>query len=255
MEHSEDFAARADRAGRATTRPIRSDLFRANVSTLAATVTAVAAVAVAVLTADTPPGEWAVPLSVTFFLVYWLTFTLTYLCWTHRVYADAEMTSVRAVAARDSRTRRSWVGRLSGLTGPTDWTTAAAVMAVMVTVGIALTPGAKENPVVILCGLAAVAGSWALMVYSFALDYMHVTVLQDPGETPHLTFDFDDEPRFPDYLTFSVTVSTMAFSSPAEATSRRMWRKIRSHVVLAFIFNTVIVAMMVSLLFGGLTGG
>ena len=46
----------------------------------------------------------------------------------------------------------------------------------------------------------------------------------------------------------------MAFAAPAEVTSRQMWRKLRNHVLLAFIFNTVIVAMMVSLLFGGLTG-
>ncbi|MGP5930571.1 DUF1345 domain-containing protein [Corynebacterium glyciniphilum] len=201
-------------------------------STLAALATAAVAVIIAFLTTDAPPAEWTIPLSVTIFLVYWLSFAVYYLWWT----------------------RRTWVGRLSGLTGPTDWTTAAAMMAVVVTVAIALSPGARENPVIILLGLSTVASSWALMVYSFALDYMQVTVLQSPQETPHITFGFAEEPRFSDYLTFSVMVSTMAFAAPAEVTSRQMWRKLRNHVLLAFIFNTVIVAMMVSLLFGGLTG-
>lgn len=235
-------------------RPIRSDLFRANTSALAALATAAVAVIIAFLTTDAPPAEWTIPLSVTIFLVYWLSFAVYYLWWTHRVYASAKVSAIREVAVRDRRTRRTWVGRLSGLTGPTDWTTAAAMMAVVVTVAIALSPGARENPVIILLGLSTVASSWALMVYSFALDYMQVTVLQSPQETPHITFGFAEEPRFSDYLTFSVMVSTMAFAAPAEVTSRQMWRKLRNHVLLAFIFNTVIVAMMVSLLFGGLTG-
>jgi hypothetical protein len=243
-----------DPTGRTPSRPIRSDLFRANVSTLAALVAATAVVVVAAVATQEPRTAWGIPLPVVFFLSYWLAFTVTYLAWTHRVYATADVSAVRAAAARDTRTRRSWIGQLSGPTGPTDWTTTAAVMAVVVTVGVALTPGARENPVIILLGLVAVAGSWALMVYSFALDYMQVTVLQEPGEDPHITFRFADEPRFPDYLTFSVAVSTMAFTSPAEVTSRQMWRRLRSHIVLAFIFNTVIVAMMVSLLFGGLVG-
>ncbi|MEJ6549972.1 DUF1345 domain-containing protein [Corynebacterium sp. USCH3] len=236
-------------------RPIRSDLFRANVSALAALATSAVAVVLAFLLTDAPPAEWTIPLSILIFLVYWLSFATFYLWWTHRVYSTADVPAVREVAVRDRKTRRTWAGRISGLTGPTDWTTAAAMMAVVVTVGIALSPGARENPVIILLGLSTVASSWALMVYSFALDYMQVTVLQEPTETPHIAFGFSDEPTFSDYLSFSVMVSAMAFAAPAEVTSRRMWRKLRSHVLLAFIFNTVIVAMMVSLLFGGLTGG
>lgn len=234
---------------------IRSDLFRANVSTALALLTAAAGVGIALLTTGTATSGWTIAPPIVFFLVYWLSFTAYYLWWTHRVYAHADTAAVRDVAARDSHARRSWTGKFSGLTGPTDWTAAAATMAVVVTVAIALSPGAREDPVVVLLGLATVASSWALMVYSFALDYMQVSVLQEPDETPHVKFDFPEEPRFADYLTFSVMVSTMAVGAPAQATSQAMWRKLRSHVLLAFIFNTVIVAMMVSLLFGGLTGG
>ncbi|WP_282856162.1 hypothetical protein [Pseudoclavibacter helvolus] len=49
-------------------------------------------------------------------------------------------------------------------------------------------------------------------------------------------------------------MSTMAATASAEITSRRGWRVARTNVVLAFSFNSVIVAMMVSVLFGGLAG-
>ena len=235
-------------------RPLRSDLFRINISGLIALVSCAAAVAIAFLLSDRPASGWNLPLPVLIYLVYWLSFTVIYLWWTHRAYAHADTAAIRDVARRDHRARRTWVGRIIGLGGPTDWTTTAAMMAVVVTVAIALSPGARENAVIILLGLATVASSWGIMVYSFALDYMQATLLEDPDNTPLIRFGFDEEPRFADYLTFSVMVSTMAFSAPAEVTSRRMWRKLRSHVLLAFIFNTVIVAMMVSLLFGGLTG-
>jgi uncharacterized membrane protein len=39
---------------------------------------------------------------------------------------------------------------------------------------------------------------------------------------------------------------------PAEITSRRAWRIVRANVIIAFVFNSVIIAMMVSLVFGGL---
>ncbi|WP_315146556.1 hypothetical protein [Corynebacterium variabile] len=51
-----------------------------------------------------------------------------------------------------------------------------------------------------------------------------------------------------------VMVSTMGVGSPAEVNTTAMWRRMRMNTVLAFFFNTVIVAMMVSLVFGGITG-
>lgn len=61
-------------------------------------------------------------------------------------------------------------------------------------------------------------------------------------------------PRFADYLTLAVLLSTMAATVSARVRSRKAWTLVRINVVFAFAFNSVIVAMMVSLLFGGLVG-
>lgn len=236
-----------------TARPLRSDLFRVNVSGLLALVSAAVGMALALAVNDGPVSEWNLSPSILIYLVFWLSFTGIYLWWTHRAYSHADPAAVRDLARRDLRARGTWVGRVLGVGGPTDWTTMAAVMAVVITVAIALSPGARDNPVIILLGLATVAASWGVMVYSFALDYLQSDLLREVGTPAGIRFDFAEEPQFSDYLTFSLMVSTMAVTAPGTVTTRAMWRRLRSHVLLAFIFNTVIVAMMVSLLFGGLS--
>lgn len=235
------------------TPPIRSDLFRAAVSTGVSLVLTGILITVALLVPEDPAALLLLPAPILFYLGFWLIYTAVYLWWTHRVYVRSDQESLRDLAFRDRRDRNNWITRVAGSGDATDLTILAAVMAVVITVAIALTPGARENPLLILLGLAVVSSSWALMVYAFALEYMRDCLVQEDPDAPHISFAFEERPEFTDYLTFSLTVSTMAVSSPAEVTTRAMWRKLRTHVLLAFVFNTVIVAMMVSLLFGGLT--
>lgn len=54
------------------------------------------------------------------------------------------------------------------------------------------------------------------------------------------------------YLTLAVLLPTMAATVSAKIRSRKAWTLVRVNVIFAFAFNSVIVAMMVSLLFGGL---
>jgi uncharacterized membrane protein len=95
-----------------------------------------------------------------------------------------------------------------------------------------------------------VASSWALMVFSFAQSYMRL----DAGAhtAAHIRFPFPGAARFGDYVTLAVLLSTMAATVSADITSRRAWRSVRTNVVIAFVFNSVIIAMMVSFFFGGL---
>lgn len=196
-------------------------------------------------------------LAVTY-IIYWPLFTVVYLSWTHRAYSSRDREMLVAAAHKETVRRRSWRVILTGTAGPTDWTVLAALIAVVATVAIAVTPEVRGHALFILLGLVTVASSWAIMVYAFALDYMRINLLQetDAGTVrrPHIDFDFDGTPRFVDYLTFALMVSTMAVAAPARMATRQAWRIVGRNVLMAFIFNTVIVAMMVSLLFGGLVG-
>lgn len=90
------------------------------------------------------------------------------------------------------------------------------------------------------------------MVYSFALTYMRVDAGSPADTDSKMIFHGEPPTEFADYLTLAVLASTMAATISATIRSRRAWRVIRTNVVLAFVFNSVIIAMMVSLLFGGL---
>lgn len=204
---------------------------------------------------------------ISIFIVFWPLFGAVYLVWTHLAYRNADSVQLRVASRQERITKRRWWHRLVGYGGATDWTTAGAMVAVALTVAIAQEPAFRDQTIFVVLGLATVAASWALMVYSFALEYLRLDATPEAsdkagansgvGPSSHrrgeIVFPFDEEPRFGDYLTLAVLMSTMAATASAEITSRRGWRIARTNVVLAFAFNSVIVAMMVSVLFGGLT--
>ncbi|MGO1172894.1 MAG: DUF1345 domain-containing protein [Actinomycetaceae bacterium] len=86
----------------------------------------------------------------------------------------------------------------------------------------------------------------ALMAYAYVTRYGHLDV-----EHGALGLDLPAAPRYRDYLTMSVLTSTMTGSGVRCRTSEA-WSAMRTHSILAFAFNTVIVAMTISLLVGGL---
>ncbi|WP_424465343.1 DUF1345 domain-containing protein [Pseudoclavibacter helvolus] len=268
-------------------RRITSDNARANLSALIAIPFAVAFYLLVARRLGVEVGDvWRYLVSI--FIVFWPLFGAVYLVWTHLAYRNADTTALRVASRREHSTRRRWWHKLVGYGGAMDWTTAGAMVAVALTIAIAQDATFRDQTIFVVLGLATVAASWALMVYSFALEYLrldatpearadaapdaeaHPDGAADPdsgapdsgdraaagtrsSQRAEIVFPFPDAPRFGDYLTLAALMSTMAATVSAEITSRRGWRIARSNVVLAFAFNSVIVAMMVSVLFGGLT--
>ena len=106
-----------------------------------------------------------------------------------------------------------------------------------------------------LLGLANVVASWSVMVYSFALEYMRLDLAGGGSEKERqLEFDMGESREFGDYLTFSVLSSTMTAALPGRAVTRPGWRLVRSNVIVAFAFNSVVVATLVSMILSYVTG-
>ncbi|GIG35088.1 DUF1345 domain-containing protein [Cellulomonas pakistanensis] len=224
-----------------------SDNVRANWSFAAALVVAVGVVALR-------SGELRLgpAVAASLYLVMWPVFTLLYLVWTHVTYAGRGPRGLVASAWREQDLGRRWWNRVLGYGGAASWTLSAAVVAVAVTIFIAQDPTYRDDWTYIGLGLLNVACSWAQMVYAFALQYLRLDAgRRDDGER-HLTVDVEGTPQFGDYLTLAVLLSAMAATVSGHMRSRAAWTLARTHVLLAFSFNSVVVAMMVSLLFGGL---
>ncbi|MGL5849674.1 MAG: DUF1345 domain-containing protein [Phycicoccus sp.] len=148
------------------------------------------------------------------------------------------------LAVRDSTPARRSAGRilLEG-GGATSWTVQAALVALGLLVVLSTTERFRTSGAMIGGGAVLVAACWGLMVVSYAVRY-----LREDVETPGLEFGGVAPPVFDDYLYQAVAVSASFATSDVTPTTTRMRRTVRSHTLIAFVFNTVILALLVSLL-------
>lgn len=102
----------------------------------------------------------------------------------------------------------------------------------------------------LLLALATVGSSWLLLPVEFALAY--ASVYHRHGAEAHgLEFPGRDEPPdYGDFLYFSITVAATSQTSDVAVSSRLMRRLVLLQSLLAFVFNTGVLALSINLLAG-----
>lgn len=101
--------------------------------------------------------------------------------------------------------------------------------------------------------VATVAGSWFLMQVVYALHYAHAYYVADVDtgkDTGGLTFPGGEAPDYWDFLHFSVVIGVAAQTADIAFTSKQLRRLGTAHSLIAFIFNTLIVALTINLVAG-----
>jgi uncharacterized membrane protein len=103
----------------------------------------------------------------------------------------------------------------------------------------------------LLLGLATVVLSWSLMHTVFGLRYAHAFYgdSDQPGESRHaggLVFPGKAKPDYFDFAYYSFVVGMTCQVSDVQITSHRMRRLTLLHSVLAFGFNTIILALLIN---------
>ncbi len=187
------------------------------------------------------------------FLIGWPVYALVYLLWTHAGLKDLTESELVVHSRWAIARRRQWLSILFGSGGAVSWTIIAASVAILLNVYL-ITVGDEASGMAAVLGLANVVASWAVMVYSFALEYMRLD-LREGGSSAarQLEFDMGGDRVFGDYLTFSVLSSTMTAALPGKAITRAGWRLVRTNVIVAFAFNSVVVATLVSMILSSVT--
>jgi uncharacterized membrane protein len=102
-------------------------------------------------------------------------------------------------------------------------------------------------------GLAAltIVSSWAFTQVMFALHYAHDYYVRDQrGEHGGLDFPGGQTPDYGDFLYFSCIIGTSGQTADVNITSRKMRRINTMHCVLAFMFNTTLVALTINIASG-----
>ena len=128
------------------------------------------------------------------------------------------------------------------------------VLAAVASVGalIAELSDAKAHPSgdfrVALAAVTVVV-SWLFVQAVFAIHYAHVYYLEGADGEPQRGLDFgaEGEPDYWDFVHFSLVMGATAQTADITYTSRRMRRLGTMHTLVAFGFNTAILATMINL--------
>ncbi len=133
----------------------------------------------------------------------------------------------------------------------------AAACASLFAIGFILHDKGLENNLLILhvaLSVITIVGSWLLVhtifASHYARDYYKTGKSLSQCKKDGLDFPSDDEPDYWDFLYFSFVIGMTSQTSDVEITSREIRRLALMHGVLAFFFNTTIVAMTINIIAG-----
>ena len=95
---------------------------------------------------------------------------------------------------------------------------------------------------------ATVASSWGFMHLMFAMHYAHDYYLSGRREqAPGLAFPNEDAPDYWDFLYFSAVIGTSGQTADVSFTSKSMRRTGLVHCVLAYFYNTTVLALTINI--------
>lgn len=178
-----------------------------------------------------------------------LAYLVGYLVVTVAAFGVATSEQIHDWASRESRGTFAQRYVFGTAPGPgVSITIAAAALAVAVVWmpglgGESLPAGARVGVAV-----ALVVVAWICVLVSFAIAY-HADDVVEQGEA--LRFPGDGSAEWSDYIYFAVSVMTTFGTTDVDVVSREMRRTVTTHAVIAFVFNTVTVAAVVSTLNSG----
>ncbi|AWB89681.1 DUF1345 domain-containing protein [Salinibacterium hongtaonis] len=186
-----------------------------------------------------PDGQVAV---VTY-LVAWSIFAVIYIALSVGVFARADADTLARWLRSTPRPMTGWQRFTWAISGyGAIWFALAGGAVSLIAMMLLVTTGTDTPPVLIWSGVAVLAASWTLIAVSFAVHYA-----REHAIFGGLEFAGDELPQFSDFLYFALQTSTSA-GSDVTVTARRMRHFIALHSIIAFIFNTVIIAVLVAVL-------
>ena len=180
--------------------------------------------------------------------VSFTAFFVVYIAWTHRLLSREDARTVTRLAALQHRRGASTLSKALGLRSAEEWGVTAAATALVISIAAAVV-GARDGGLLLpLLVLVTVASTWVSVVYAFALRYLR---LHAAGE--RIDFGLDEDPEFGEFLSMAVMVSAVGALSGGTPRTRAGLTAVRVQTVVAFAFNTIVVAMAVSLITGLVT--
>ncbi|MER5479405.1 DUF1345 domain-containing protein [Streptomyces sp. NPDC002734] len=176
------------------------------------------------------------------------SYLLPYLILTVSAFATAPPERLRTWAGREARgtmLQRYVYGTAPGPGGSIFIAVAALLVAVVWLPGYL----GSAFPVAprVVTALALVVVAWLCVLFSFAVTFQADNLME--GERA-LLFAGEESATWADYVYFALAVMTTFGTTDVTVTSREMRRTVAANAAIAFVFNTVTVASLVSVLGG-----
>jgi uncharacterized membrane protein len=175
-------------------------------------------------------------------LTAWNGFAIAYLALGMRAFSRCDRAELvrRVLASPLPRSRvKRWL--LAGGGGP-GWPVIIAVVA-FVTIITAALSRAEATRLVLALAAGTVATCWMVITFSFALQYARRDI-----EQGGLKFPGSEEPVFSDYNYLAIGCSATFGTTDTTILSRSMRRLVSVHSVLGLLLNTVVVAVLLSII-------
>ena len=183
-------------------------------------------------------------LALLYVMAFWSLWCVCYVAVTWRVFGRWTTSEFTDLIEMSKPRRRTPVRVLLGLRqGAVSFGTQVSILMVVLMVAVFVTPSLRSDLTIGVLAAATVATSWVLTVVSYAVEYARADHRQ-----PGLAFPGDERPRFGDYVYHAVTVNATFATSDVVVVSGAMRRLTTTHTLIAFGFNSVILAMLITLL-------
>ena len=199
-------------------------------------------VAIGIIVGFALPSEW-VGHALTRGLIGWNVGALLYLVMTFVMMARSTS------AVMHSRAQMQDVGQYSIL-----FLVCVASVAVLVAIAAQLAYAKDTHGVVKAAhiGLACltVLTAWLFTQTIFALHYAHEFHMKRASTSPAFLFPGTDEPDYFDFLYVACIIGTSAQTADVSFSSRRTRRVALMHCLLAFFFNTTLLALTINVAAG-----
>lgn len=177
--------------------------------------------------------------------------SIAYVVHTLRAFVRLDAARLRQVLkATDPEDRLGMVGAMLSGTGPTiavQWSIIAIAAVLVFTVW----PGLLQDPSTVWFSILVVGASWAVTVVAYGVHYARYDV-------KYGGFEYPGKERgrvFSDYLYLSVQVQTTFSTSDVSLDTAGARSLVTGHTLVSFAFNTVIIAMLITVIFiGGAPG-
>jgi hypothetical protein len=175
-------------------------------------------------------------------LTIWIGFALSYLALGLHAFARCDRAElVRRMLAKPLPTSRVKRWLLTGGGGP-GWPVVIALVA-FVTIITAVLSRSHATNLVLALAAGTVVTCWMVITFSFALQYARRDI-----EQGGLRFPGSEEPVFADYNYLAIGCSATFGTTDTTIVSTPMRRLVSVHSVLGLLLNTVVVAVLLSII-------